>query len=165
MIFDGVMLPFIDYTNEFKNAMRNWPLPKFDSSERREALEEVKLAEDLIKDKLRLLDKVWAICVECDEHKRNDYKSYNTYLHLRVGPINIHEPFYSLTNMLKFSEWIYIDYTDTEGNEEHTDLTLKFPLEYPITKRVNTVAVQIRIAKTRPLKLREFFEKKYNKEF
>lgn len=64
-----IILPFIDYTAEFKDVMRNWIVdlekrPSRPRSTKEEYLEMIKVAENIIKSKLRTVDKVWALAIK-----------------------------------------------------------------------------------------------------
>lgn len=162
---DPILLPFIDYTEKFKNAMRNWEIPIITektssamfSAEEHNAM--VKVAEDEIKGKLRSIDKAWAIAIRKSlEDKSEGW--YTIDLYLRVGSQNIHKPFSILSweNDLRFSERVY----------ESTITSLEYCFSndhFKFSKYGSGGWAFLREAKGRPLKLKEWFDRKYNKEF
>jgi len=181
-----ILLPFIDYTEQFKEAMRNWRVdPKnrpIYIDDEQEYLEMIKIAETIVKNSLRTLDKVWAIAIEKDmetdlyfnnsgDCSWYESESYNKKvmaigftLYLRAGPKDIRVPFDKLTNMLNFGQ--DYDFNSNKGMMYHkTRLYFNFPLNHPIARAKNWLGMCLREIEAKPLKLKEWFDKIYNKEF
>ena len=162
---DPILLPFIDYTEEFKNAMRNWETPILTEETRPPAysVEEcnamVKVAEDEIKGKLRSIDKAWAIAIRKTlEDKSKGW--YTIELYVRVGCMDIHRPFsiISWENDLRFEEKKY--------ENTRTYLYYCFSNDHPKFSQYGLGNWSfLRKTEERPLKLKEWFDRKYNKEF
>ena len=162
---DPILLPFIDYTEEFKNAMINWEILIITektsslafSAEESNAM--VKVAEDEIKGRLRSINRTWVIPI----HKSLDDKSEGWYtidLYVRVGSKDIHRPFSILSweNDLRFSENVY-ETTVTRLDYHFSDDHFKF------SKYGSGGHAFLRKIEGRPLKLKEWFDKKYNEDF
>lgn len=119
----------------------------------------VKVAEDEIKGKLRSIDKAWAIAIRKSlEDKSEGW--YTIDLYVRVGSQNIHKPFSILSweNDLKFSEEVY----------EITRTSLQYCFSndhFRFSSYGSGGRAFLRKTKGRPLKLKEWFDRKYNKEF
>jgi len=150
MSFDGIILPFIDYTAKFKNAMRNWKIPNYIEEVRRKYLEKIKRAEEMIKNKLKSVDKVWALGIKCDE---SDIICIVT-LYLRAGPQDIFKPFGELFDILAFEERKYY-----EENRIKTDIKFNFPIEF------KEAGCTLRTIEGNPLNLKEWYDKLNKKSF
>jgi len=160
-----ILLPFIDYTEKFKNAMRNREIPIITeqtsslmfSAEESNAM--VKVAEDEIKGKLRSIDKAWAIAIDKSLEDKSE-AWYTIDLYVRVGSKDIYKPFSisSWENDLRFSEKKY--------ETAWTMLYYCFSDNHPRFSHYGLGGwAFLRKTKGRPLKLKEWFDRKSNKEF
>lgn len=145
---NGILLNFVDYTSQFKDAMRNWqtkvrPYATFNQKD-------AKLAEIIIKRKLRIQDKVWAIGI----NKVFDGEVYNLYL--RVGPQE---------RLWRFSTWGGYNLQFSEGkNDDDSGYTTS--LSYRSSEKEETqIMCLLRQIEGRPLKLRKLFNKENNRKF
>lgn len=142
----GILLDFIDYTSQFKDAMRNWKtnVRKFASYPQNN----VDLAEIIIKRKLSIEDKVWAIGISKEFNNDYDYK-----LSLRIGPQERSKPFNLWSGYeLAFSEnsYFYLYVTSLLFRSSN--------------KEQESFICLIRQIEGRPLKLRELYNKLIKKK-
>lgn len=144
--FEGLLLDFIDYTSQFKTAMRNWknkvrPGAVFIKNN-------AQIAEEMVKRYLRYEDKDWAIDI---------YSPFEDVLNLflRVGHKNEFEPLSHFGGYhLTFSEGLNDD-----------DVNYATSLSYHSNPPDPPLICLLRQIEGRPLKLKELYEKEKSKNF
>jgi len=156
----GIILsPFRSYTQPFTNAMRNWEhsvLPSVTVNE-----DDIKLAENIIKSKLRVIGRVWSIGIMITpisngKSEINYDAHYNVNLYLRVGKKNESEPFSTLEGY----DLIFSEIFDSEDTVKYTtSLIFNFPPEYQKYKCL------LRQIEGTPLKLKEWYDRISQVEF